>query len=153
MIMRKYRKLEILTLAALSSLALWGCAKENTTATSDTAQSTGNAATPTGGSGAKSIRIAVIPKGTANSFWLGVKAGADAAAKEIGGIEIIWQGPATENDATQQVDVVQTQINNHVDGIVLAAVDSQALVQPVKDATAKKIPVVTVDSGLDEGAG
>ena len=148
--MRKYRSLEILALAAFGSLALWGCAKENT-APSGTTAATGSASTPTDSSGAKSVRIAVIPKGTANSFWLGVKAGADAAAKETGGIEIIWQGPAIENDATQQVDVVQTQINNHVDGIVLAAVDSQALVQPVKDAAAKKIPVVTVDSGLAKG--
>ena len=151
--MRKYRSLEILTLAALGSLTLWGCAKENAGG-SGTAQATGNgnasASSGSGGAG-KKLRIAVIPKGTANSFWLGVKAGADAAANETGEVEIIWQGPQTENDATQQVDVVQTQINNHVDGIVLAAVDSQALVQPVKDATAKKIPVVTVDSGLTKG--
>jgi ribose transport system substrate-binding protein len=148
---RSRQQVGAIALASLGSLMLWGCAKENTGGSSPAPATGGASTTPSDSSTAKSIRIAVIPKGTANSFWLGVKAGADAAAKETPGVEIIWQGPEKENDPTQQVDIVQTQINNHVDGIVLAAVDSQALVQPVKDASAKKIQVVTVDSGLTKG--
>jgi len=37
-----------------------------------------------------------------------------------------------------------------VDGIVLAAVDATALVNPVKKAQENGIPVVTVDSGIKE---
>ncbi len=154
--MRTVQKIGVLTVSCLGSVLLWGCPKENTGASGGTTGDTTTAATPTtggGGSGGagKGLRIAVIPKGTSNSFWLGVKAGAEDAAKKMGNVEILWKGPATENDVTQQVDVVQTQISNKVDGIVLAAVDSEALAQPVTTAKAANIPTVTVDSGIVKG--
>ena len=154
--MRTIQKIGVLTVSVMGGVMLWGCPKEDAGTAGGTAGGTKPVSTtaPSSGgsdSGGKSLRIAVIPKGTANSFWLGVKAGADDAAKKIGNIEIIWQGPATENDVTQQVDVVQTQVSNKVDGIVLAAVDSEALAQPVTAAKAANIPTVTVDSGLLKG--
>lgn len=154
--MRTVQKIGMLTVSCLGGVMLWGCPKENTgtgngTSGGATTAPTATAESGKGGESGKKLRIAVIPKGTANSFWLGVKAGADDAAKKMGNIEIIWQGPATENDVTQQVDVVQTQVSNKVDGIVLAAVDSEALTQPVTAAKAANIPTVTVDSGLLKG--
>lgn len=144
--MHTFKKIGAFALTGLLGMSLWGCPKENAPEAGKEPGKTD--ATPPATSAGKQYKIAVIPKGTANSFWLGVKAGADDAAKELKQPEPIWQGPATENDATQQVDVVQTQVNNKVDGIVLAAVDAEALAQPVKDAALKKIPTVTVDSGL-----
>lgn len=152
--MRTFQKIGALALTGLLGMSLWGCPKESAPDTTakpadtTTAPAGGKDATPAGG---KQLQIAVIPKGTANSFWLAVKAGADDAAKELKMPEPIWQGPATENDATQQVDVVANQITKKVDGILLAAVDSEALVQPVKDAADKKIPTVMFDSGLTKG--
>ncbi len=151
--MLTHQKIGALALAGLFGMTLWGCPKESapetTTAPTATTKPTDAGGTQPG-AGGKQLKIAVIPKGTANSFWLSVKAGADAAASELKQPEPIWQGPAKEGDVTQQVDVVQTQINNKVDGIVLAAVDSEALVQPVKAAADKKILTVTVDSGLSK---
>ncbi len=154
--MRAVQKMGVLALSGLCGVMLWGCPKENSGSGGAASGGTSTHSTAggnMGGSGGegKSLRIAVIPKGTANSFWLGVKAGADDAAKKLGNVEIIWQGPATENDVTQQVDVVSTQISNKVDGIVLAAVDSEALAQPVTAAKTAGIPTVTVDSGLLKG--
>jgi len=45
---------------------------------------------------------------------------------------------------------VQAQVTNRVDAIVLAATDAEALVKPAKDALAKGIPVITIDSGLKD---
>src|SRR5579871_2030519 len=143
--MRSYKHWGGLLTAALLGLAILGCPKENTT--DNTTPGPAPGPTSGGGGGTKKYKIAVIPKGTQNSFWLAVKAGADAAAAEDG-VEIVWQGPAKENDITQQIDVVQTQITNHVDAIVLAAADMQSLIPTAKDAASKGIPVVTVDSGL-----
>ncbi len=39
----------------------------------------------------KILEIPVIPKGTTHSFWLSVRAGAMAAAEELG-VKAIWQG-------------------------------------------------------------
>jgi len=95
-------------------------------------------------------RIAVIPKGTTHEFWKSVHAGADRAAKEAGNVEIFWKGPLQENDTDGQINVVQEFITKKVDGIVLAPLDSQALIAPVKDAHQSGIPTVIFDSGLGD---
>jgi ABC-type sugar transport system substrate-binding protein len=93
-------------------------------------------------------RIAVIPKGTTHEFWKSVHAGAARAAKEAGNVEIFWKGPLHENDAEGQINVVQEFITKKVDGLVLAPLDSQALVAAVTDAKLQGIPTVIFDSGL-----
>jgi ribose transport system substrate-binding protein len=93
-------------------------------------------------------RIAVIPKGTTHEFWKSVHAGAAQAAKEAGDVEILWKGPLQENDAEGQINVIQEFITKRVHGLVLAPLDSQALIAPVKDAKQQGIPTVIFDSGL-----
>jgi ribose transport system substrate-binding protein len=95
-------------------------------------------------------RIAVIPKGTTHEFWKSVHAGADQAAKEAGNVEIFWKGPLQENDTEGQINVVQEFITKKVNGLVLAPLDSQALVASVKDAKQQGIPTVIFDSGLGD---
>src|SRR3954470_9902530 len=98
------------------------------------------------------FRIAVIPKGTTHEYWKSVHAGAAQAAKEAGNVELFWKGPLQENDTDGQINVVQEFVTKKVDGIVLAPLDSQALVGPVKDAKQQGIPIVIFDSALgDEG--
>jgi ribose transport system substrate-binding protein len=97
-------------------------------------------------------RIAVIPKGTTHEYWKSVHQGAVQAAKEQGNIEILWKGPLQENDTNGQINVVQEFITKKVDGLVLAPLDSQALITPVNDAKQQGIPTVIFDSALgDEG--
>ena len=45
-------------------------------------------------SGPPTYRIAVIPKATSLQFWKSVRAGAERAARDLGGVEIVWKGPA-----------------------------------------------------------
>ena len=120
--------------------------------TTETQAGPSGAATPSPAAG-KSLRIAVIPKGTTHEYWKSIHAGAVKAQQELAGkgtnVEILWKGPAREDDRNAQIDVVQTFISQKVDGIVLAPLDSQALVQPVADAAKQKIPVVVIDSGLN----
>jgi ribose transport system substrate-binding protein len=101
------------------------------------------------GSRDKKWRVIVIPKGTTHEFWKTIHAGALKAAEALGNVELIWQGPQKEDDRLQQIQLVQNAIAAKVDGIVLAPLDSKALVRPVEDAVAKGIPVVVIDSGLE----
>ncbi len=94
----------------------------------------------------------MIPKGTSHQFWRSVHAGAEAAAKELGGIDILWKGPATEADTAGQISVVRNFITNGVDGIILAPNHSESLVDVVSEANAENVPVVIFDSGLGKGA-
>ncbi|HTM54166.1 MAG TPA: substrate-binding domain-containing protein, partial [Pirellulales bacterium] len=102
--------------------------------------------------GGKTYRIAVIPKGTTHVFWKSVHAGALKAARELqqAGIpvEIQWKGALLENDREGQINVVQDFIAQGVDGIVLAPLDSTALVPSVVEAKRAGIPTVIFDSGL-----
>jgi len=102
-------------------------------------------------SGAKSRkwRVMVIPKGTTHEFWMTIHAGALKAEKELGNVEVVWQGPEKEDDRVQQIQLVQSAVAAGVDGIVLAPLDARALAQPVEAAVAKGIPVVVIDSGLE----
>ena len=99
--------------------------------------------------GAKQYRIAVVPKGTIHEFWLTVKAGADQAGKETG-CQVIWKGPSKETDIEGQISILEGFITGGVDAIVMAACDSKALIPTVKKATEAGIPVVTIDSGIDD---
>ncbi len=109
---------------------------------------------PLGASAAagEALRVAVIPKGTTHEFWKSIHAGAVKAEREFDAagtpVDIIWKGPLKEDDRAQQIDVVQTFIGQGIDAIVLAPLDSTALVAPVEDAVAAGIPVVIIDSGL-----
>ena len=93
-------------------------------------------------------RIAVVPKGQAHLFWQSVHAGAVSAARETG-VEIIWNGPASETDFTGQLQIVDAMIAQHVDAICLAPIDKTAMVSVVERATREKIPVVIFDSPVD----
>jgi ribose transport system substrate-binding protein len=95
----------------------------------------------------KKLRIAVVPKGTAQSFWLAVKAGAEDAGKEKGA-QIIWKGPAKETDVAGQKRIIENFINAKVDAIVMAACSETALVPTVEQADRAGIPVITIDSGV-----
>jgi ribose transport system substrate-binding protein len=99
------------------------------------------------------LTIAVVPKGTTHEFWKAVHAGAVKAARESEAagqpVKLIWRGGVREDDRTAQIDVVQGFIGQRVSGIVLAPLDSKALVAPINLASAAKIPVVIIDSALE----
>src|SRR2546430_7661167 len=128
--------LRLLSLLVLGGLI--GCGK----------QSEGTRSSP----GATSYTIAVIPKGTTHEFWKSIHAGAVKAERELNekGVktEIIWKGPLKEDDRDQQIQVVENFMSLRVSGIVLAPLDSQALVKPVENAIQAKVPVVIIDSDV-----
>jgi ribose transport system substrate-binding protein len=97
-------------------------------------------------------QIAVIPKGTTHEYWKSIHAGALKAQRELTAagipVNVIWKGPLREDDRDQQVQVVENFIGRQVSGIVLAPLDSRALVAPVEEAADAHIPVVIIDSAL-----
>src|SRR3954454_16271874 len=104
------------------------------------------------GAAEKSYTIAVIPKGTTHEFWKSIHAGAVMAQRELQTngtkIDLIWKGPLREDDRDAQIQVVENFTTRRVSGIVLAPLDSQALIAPVANSVRAKIPVVIIDSGL-----
>src|SRR5580658_4708642 len=99
------------------------------------------------------FQIAVIPKGTTHEYWKSINAGAVKAQRELKAagtdVTIIWKGPLLEDDREQQIQVVENFVGRNVSAIVLAPLDSKALVEPVEEAIAAGIPVVIIDSRLN----
>ncbi len=96
----------------------------------------------------KERTIAVVPKGTSHVFWLQVEAGARAAGKEFHAT-ILWSGPQQETEYTRQIEIVDSMIARHVDGLAVAAADRQILTASLERAAREKIPVTVFDSGVD----
>src|SRR5436309_1511701 len=111
-------------LCCLALLVVAGCEKKP-------------AASPTVAA-AKSYTIAVIPKGTTHEFWKSINAGAFKARDELAAqgfkVDVIWKGPLKEDDRVQQIQTVDNFTSRRVSGLVLAPLDSQALVRPVASA-------------------
>lgn len=99
----------------------------------------------------ESNTIVFIPKSTSATFYLFLLQGAKDKAEELG-YEIQYAGPSTEADINAQVDFVRNVAARKPAGILLAALDTEALIPPVEEAIEAGVPVVMVDSGIDSRA-
>jgi ribose transport system substrate-binding protein len=100
-------------------------------------------------------RIAVVPKGLTHEFWQSIRRGAERAAADLKAedgirVEILWDGPSKESDAQDQIKIINQKSSQGIQGLVLAPQDSKAMVPSVEQCVANNIPVVVIDSGLDE---
>ncbi|NLO99425.1 MAG: ABC transporter substrate-binding protein [Clostridiaceae bacterium] len=94
------------------------------------------------------VYIEVIVKNRIAPFWTVVEMGAVAAGKEFG-LNIHFDGPTDEKDIDEQINMVRKAIESGADAIVLAACDYERLVDVAHEAIAEKIPIITIDSGLN----
>jgi rhamnose transport system substrate-binding protein len=95
-------------------------------------------------------RIALVVKNLGNTYFDACRDGANEAAKEIGGIEIIYTAP-TKPTAEDQIAVLDSLIAQKVDGLIIAADDANALVPVGKKAMQRGIKVISFDSAVAPG--
>src|SRR5690606_22364974 len=100
-----------------------------------------------GAAKADDMKIALVVKSLGNGFFDAAAKGAETAAKEIGGVEIIYTGP-TSATAEGQIEIVNSLIAQQVDAIAISANDPDALVPALKKAMDRGITVISWDSGV-----
>jgi ribose transport system substrate-binding protein len=93
--------------------------------------------------------IALIPGLTTDAFYITMRKGAEAAAKAVG-CELLFQG-GPEFNPTVQVPVLQAIVGRRPSAILIAPTDKQQLIAPLKQAADAGIPVITVDTFIDDG--
>jgi ribose transport system substrate-binding protein len=98
--------------------------------------------------GGASKTLVWIPKATNSTFWLAVKRGAEKAGGELG-YNILYEGVQDQTNIAGQVNLVGDMVTRKVDGILIAATDAKALAPAVDKAIDAKVPVITLDSGVD----
>ena len=96
---------------------------------------------------AADTRIALVVKSLGNGFFDAAAKGAEQAAAELGGIEIIYTGP-TSATAEGQIEIINALIAQQVDAIAISANDPDALVPALKKAMDRGIAVISWDSGV-----
>ncbi|HEY5664651.1 MAG TPA: sugar ABC transporter substrate-binding protein [Ilumatobacter sp.] len=79
-------------------------------------------------------------------FWSVVKRGMEAACEDVG-VNCVWLG--SNNDPGVQVQMIEQAISEGSDGIASALASPDQLVGPLQAAVAAGIPVVTLNSGLN----
>jgi rhamnose transport system substrate-binding protein len=92
-------------------------------------------------------RIALVVKSLGNGFFDAANRGAQEAAAEIGGVEVIYTGPTTAT-AEGQIEIVNSLISQGVDAIAISANDPDALVPSLQRAMEAGIKVISWDSGV-----
>lgn len=135
----------ILTLISILTLSLMlfaaGCGAKK----DDQASSTGD----DGENGKK--RIALVVKTLNNPFFISMEEGAKKAAGKAG-VELIVQAPEREIDVEKQMQIVENLITQRVDAILIAPSGSKEIVPAIKKANDAGIPVIAVDTKVDEKA-
>lgn len=97
---------------------------------------------------AKDLTLPVVSKGFQHEFWQTVKMGTEAAAKELGD-KTSYVGPADETQIAEQIQLVENAMAKKPNGLLLAALDANALAPLVETANSRGIKVVTFDSGVN----
>jgi len=132
--------LYVLFLSALLAYSGSGCAEKHSLRPDSITVMTDGYKTPV---------VAVVPKCTTMAFWHSVRAGAESAGKELG-VDVVWSGPASEQDVEEQKRILDKYIENKVNAVVFSACDPEALVETARRAKAEGIVVVTIDSGIND---
>ena len=133
--MRKSFKFAIIAAAAASALALTACSSSK------------SADGDKGGSASGDFKVEVIAKGFQHDFWKAVNKGAEKAADELGA-KITFVGPQNETAIAEQLEQLNNAINKNPKAIALAALDTEAELDAIKQAQSKNIPIIGFDSGV-----
>lgn len=96
---------------------------------------------------APAIYIPVISKGFQHQFWQTVKLGAEAAANQYK-VVITFEGPPTESDIQQQVQMLSNDLAKNPSAICLAALDTKSVNDQLNEAVRRHVPIIGFDSGV-----
>ncbi len=96
-------------------------------------------------------RVALVVKTLNSPFFLDMKAGAEEAAKRLN-IDLVVQAAEREIDVEKQMQIVENLIQTKIDVLCLVPSGSKELIPAVKKANRANIPVLIIDTRLDEEA-
>ena len=135
---------------SMSATAAFAAEEKEDAATEESADSTA-AEDPTAQfDGLKANEAYVFPmmvKSFQSTYWDAAQEGMKKASKELG-VDYKPQGPNSESDIADQVNMINTAIASNPVGLGLAACDTSSVTDALKTCAEKGIPVVTFDTGI-----
>ncbi len=94
-----------------------------------------------------SLNLAVVTHGSGDVFWNVVKKGVRKAASDLG-ISVSYS--ESFNNPQKQAQLIDTAVAKKPKGIAVSAPNPSALKDALNRATKAKIPIVTLNSGVDQ---
>jgi simple sugar transport system substrate-binding protein len=143
---RRLGSLGLLVAFALAIFAV-GCGgsdNNNTSSSASPASTTGDNVDLTQGSG---MTFAMVTHSDEGSFWSVVKKGAQQAAKDEG-VKLIWS--PSNNDPQKEAQLIDAAVSQKVDGLAVSVPNADAIRSSLAKAKAAGIPIITLNSGVDD---
>lgn len=94
------------------------------------------------------LRFAIVTHGSGDAYWSTVRLGVDAAALQMN-VSVTYQAPPTF-DMGVMAKMIEAATATHPDGLIVSIPDPDALGPAIKQAVAAGIPVLAIDSGINE---
>ena len=89
----------------------------------------------------------IVVKSFQSTYWQAALQGMDQAAEELG-VTYSAQGPASESDIADQVNMLNSAINGAPAGVGLAACDTSSVMESLQAAADAGVPIVAFDTGI-----
>ena len=89
----------------------------------------------------------IVVKSFQSTYWQAALQGMDQAAEELG-VTYSAQGPASESDIADQVNMLNSAINGAPAGVGLAACDTSSVMESLQAAVDAGVPIVAFDTGI-----
>jgi rhamnose transport system substrate-binding protein len=96
---------------------------------------------------AEDIKIGLLVKNLGNRFYEAVNAGGQEAAKQLGGVEVIYTGP-TAPTAEGQIEIINSLVAQKVNAIAISTNDPNAVVPAMKKAIDRGVMAMSFNSGV-----
>ena len=96
------------------------------------------------------VSIAFLFKDSTTPFWRYMIAGAQAAAKDFG-VTVVEFAPIQQQNHEEQVRHMEDVIMQDFDAIMLAAIDTTAIIPAIEKVHAAGIPVITANTRVTGG--
>jgi ribose transport system substrate-binding protein len=138
-------------IAGVAALGVAACGSSNKSSSGSSGNS-GSSATTSGSSGGSSsgkhYTIALVPGLTTDPFYITMHAGAAKEAAKLG-VSLTWQGGTTFSPTTQ-LPVVNSLLAKKPSALLIAPTDVNALKAPIQKFTQANIPVIAVDTTIND---
>lgn len=144
----KKRLLGVMGILLSLSLALTGCGGGEQGTQQSTGSSNETGQSNNAGGQAKTLKVGLSMNTLNNPFFVAVKEGAEAEAKEQG-IQLVVTD--AQNNPGQQLADVENLLQQNLDVLIIDPADSDAIVEAVKKANDANVPVFTIDRQSNGG--
>lgn len=104
----------------------------------------------------KTLTFALLPKTLSNPYFVAMKNFAEQAAAELSTdeckVEIVSSAPPLEDGVNEQITMFESYLESGVDGVLIVPCGTAEVVDTIKKANEKDVPVICLDTNADEGA-